>query len=151
MSVFDAARAGVSPERSAAASDRPTVYAITRPSRVSARSTGNGSIGKREARTDAITRASSRPAAPPSTKSSTVSVRSCRTSRARPAPIARRNAISCRRETARASSTPATFAHATMSTSDTMTVSSMRNATIGPPFPGIGDEARSRSPVPRFW
>ena len=71
-------------------------------------------------------------------------------SRARPAPIARRSAISCRRAVARASRTPATLAHAMINTIDTIAMSSVTNATIGPPFPGTGEDASSRKPVWRF-
>ena len=131
-------------------SESPTVKAMTRPSSVSERATGNGSVGSRETSTDVIPRASRRPAVPPSTNSNTVSVSSCRMSRARPAPIARRSAISCRRAAARARRTPATFAHAMINTNDTITVSNATNATIGPPLPGTGEEASSRNPVRRF-
>ena len=53
---------------------------------------------------------------------------SCRMTRARPAPSATRTAISRRRADARASSTPATFAQAMTSTTETSSVSSPRNA-----------------------
>jgi len=42
------------------------------------------------------------------------------------------------------------FAHAMINTNDTITVSSATNATIGPAFPGTGEEASSRNPIPRF-
>ena len=74
----------------------------------------------------------------------------CRTSLPRPAPIASRTAISRRRAVARASSTPATFAHAIASTSETMPISTAKNAANGPLLPGIGDCATTRSPLPRF-
>ncbi len=51
---------------------------------------------------------------------------------------------------ARASRTPATFAQATASTSETISVSSVRKATSGPLLPGTGEEASRRSVVSRF-
>ena len=52
------------------------------------------------------------PNVPPSTESITLSVKSCRATRARPAPSASRTAISFCRAAARASISPATFAQA---------------------------------------
>ena len=63
--------------------------------------------------------AAARPAAPPARASRTLSVRSWRTTRHRPAPSAARMASSRRRPPARISSRLATFAHATSSTSAT--------------------------------
>ena len=54
----------------------------------------------------------------PTTPSSRVSIMTCRTSRPRRAPSAARTAISCERSVARVTSRFATFAHATMSTSN---------------------------------
>ena len=121
-SAFDAATAGASPDSKAATSESPAVKASTRPSSVSDRDTGNGSVGSRETNTDVRPRASRRPIVPPSANSSIVSVSSCRMRRARPAPIARRSAISCRRAVARESRTPATLAHAMINTIDTIAI-----------------------------
>ena len=63
--------------------------------------------------------ASARPAAAPASASSRLSVRSCRTTRQRPAPSAARIASSRRLPPARISSRLATFAHATSRTSVT--------------------------------
>jgi len=59
------------------------------------------------------------PSRPPAVESSTLSVSSCRSSRARRAPSASRTAISRCRPLARASSRPATLAHAISSSSAT--------------------------------
>ena len=66
-----------------------------------------------------VSAASSSPKIPPARPSSVFSVRSWRTSRARPAPIAVRSAISRRRDADRDSSRFATFAEAISSTKPT--------------------------------
>ena len=129
------------PDSSAAMSDRQAANARTRPSSGSDRFTGTGNAGSAASSSDVMPRASATPAAPPITNSSAVSVRSCRTSRARPAPSVTRTAISRRRAVARASSTPATFAHAMTSTIDTSTINSPMNAAATPRrSAGSGDE-----------
>ena len=68
---------------------------------------------------DTPAHASPMPITPPAAPISRLSVRSCRTSRPRPAPIAARSAISRSRTDARASSRFATFVHAISSTQAT--------------------------------
>jgi len=80
------------------------------------------------------------PSTPPATESTTFSVSSCRTRRARPAPTAERTAISRARDVARAICNAATFVHAT---------SNMRNvAALSAHSPGREEPTyRSRSGV----
>ena len=74
-------------------------------------------------------------------KSSVVSVSNCRTTLPRPAPIAVRTAISRRRTTPRASRTPARFAQAITSTTETIDMSTVRKpATMTRSPDGMGDE-----------
>ena len=68
-------------------------------------------------------RASSRPALPPRAASTRLSARNCRISRPPPAPMARRIAISCCRDAARASSKPDRFTQANSRTSATIPIS----------------------------
>ena len=76
------------------------------------------SLGRRMPRTARLIAAARKtPAAPPLSEMSRLSVRSCRTSRRRLAPIARRTAISRRRSVARARSRLARFTHASKRTS----------------------------------
>ena len=78
----------------------------------------------------------SRAATAPSTASTALSARSCRASRPRSAPSARRTAISRLRCTARASSRLATLAHAMSSTSPHVAASQTESfaslVTLGP-------------------
>ncbi len=148
--AFDAWRAGTRPDSTPATSVSAAVNAITRPSNRRDTLTGSGNAGSRATRSDDIPWPSSSPAAPPRRNSTIVSVRSCRTSRMRPAPTASRTAISRRRALARANRMPAMFAHAMTSTRDTIPMSKVRNPATGPPLPGMGDEATSRSPFPLF-
>ena len=83
--------------------------------------------------------ASCKPTRPPATESSTLSTRCSRTSRPRPAPSARRTAVSFWRDDARVSSRLATLAHAISSTSPTMPMSTSS---------GVPDWSR-RPEVPR--
>ena len=149
-SAFDSESAGASPESTAAINERPSVKASARASSETVTPTGSGSVGSSDTSNVVIRRAIARPAAPPRRKSSIDSTSICRISRPRPAPIARRTAISLRRALARASNTPATFAHAIASTSPTSPMSTARNAATGAPLPGIGDDATTRRPLPRF-
>ena len=69
---------------------------------------------------------------------------SCRTNRARLAPIARRTAISCCRTAARASSRFATFEHAISNTMPTTTRSPMPANRIGVDLPLAFAKSASR-------
>ena len=88
------------------------------------------------------------PAAPPSTKMVSDSVRSWRTRRRRPEPSARRTAISFSRAVARATNMPATFAHVTRRMSATMPMRMPRNAFTGP-RPAPGTRPRGTTAPPR--
>ena len=68
-------------------------------------------------------RASAAPRAAPINDNSRLSVNNCRMTRPRPAPSARRTAISVERDVPRASRRPATFAHAISSTAPTAAMS----------------------------
>ena len=128
----DVCNAGASPEASAARSDIPVVKAITRLSSVSDSTIGNGSADSQLRSSEVTPRARTNPAAPPIAKSSVVSVRSCRTSRPRPAPSDNRTAISRRLAAPRASRMPETLAHATRSTKDTIPINSATNTATDP-------------------
>ena len=149
-STFDACSAGTSPDRTAVTNERPAVKASARPSRASDTSIGTGSAGKSNTSAVVIQRASSTPAVPPRTNSSIVSTSSCRTSRARPAPMARRMAISRRRTEPRARRTPVRFVQATASTIETIPRSRARKAASGPRRSGVGDNAAARNRLPRL-
>ena len=77
------------------------------------------SAGRSAARSGCEIHARPTPAAAPTTASSTLSVKSCRTTRSRLAPSADRIASSRLRDTPCVSSKPATFAHATSNSSAT--------------------------------
>ena len=103
--------------------DTPVANATTWPSRVTLAT--RGMLEAPRLRTASmIQRARNRPAAPPATASTRLSVRSCRTSRQRPAPSAPRSDISDSRAAARAKRTWATFTQAMRSTSATAAKSS---------------------------
>ena len=92
--------------------------------------------------------ATSRPSAPPTAASSTLSVSSCRTRRARPAPSARRIAISRWRTDERASSRFATFAQAISSTQPTAASSVSSAGRTSPTRSSCSGMTRSAQPVP---
>ena len=77
-------------------------------------------------------RASRSPAMPPAVARSSDSASACRTTRIRPAPMARQTAVSRRRASARASIRFATFAHAMISTSPTSPIRTMSGAESSP-------------------
>ena len=114
-----AAKAGASPSPIPVATAIAAAKSQTSGPKLTFISRGNGLIGL----IDSVTRSSQwekkSPAAPPPKASSTLSVSNCRTSRQRPAPSAKRTAISRRRSPARANSSPARFAQASDSTSPT--------------------------------
>ena len=92
--------------------------------------------------------ATSSPSAPPTAASSTLSVSSCRTRRARPAPSARRIAISRCRTDERASSRFATFAQAMSSTQPTAASSVSSAGRTSPTRSSCSGITRSAQPVP---
>ncbi len=143
-SARDALSAGDNPASSAATSDNAVANATTSQSTVSEISTGIGKAGSSPTSRGVMSLASRRPANRPSTKSISVSVRSCRTRRDRPAPIARRSAISRRRPEARARSRPATFAQAMTRIVVAIADSSNSAATASGRLPAIGDAGSSR-------
>ena len=141
-SALEPRQAGASPDSNAATNDSASPKMSTRPSIDIWRFTGNGNAGNSFTTSDVNACASSKPPAPPSRNNITVSVRSCRTSRARPAPTATRRAISRRRAVALVRSTPARFAHAIIRTTDTSDMSSARKPAAASRTPeGIGEDA----------
>ena len=114
----DARRAGRTPNASPVRTERDKVKASTEPlMRTSAlRRRISGTHGNRASSPQTASRT---PHAPPATASSTLSVKSSRISRRRPAPSAARIASSGERAAARASARLATFAAAISSTSAT--------------------------------
>jgi hypothetical protein len=114
----DACSAGTSPKSITAATETPSVKARARPP--IPRSSGMATPSDANASSARFaTVASNTPAAAPASASIVLSVMRSRTSRPRPAPSARRNAISLRRATARASNRFATFAQMMQSRSPT--------------------------------
>ena len=114
-SALAVANAGIEPKARPASSATNAVTSMAPPSSDSAAVLGSDCARSPRSASSARV-ASSSPAAPPANPSSTLSDSSCRTRRERPAPSATRTANSRRRESARDSSTPAKFAHATSST-----------------------------------
>ena len=110
-SVRAAWSAGATPNRIPVTSATPAVNAKTRQSipTVASRGVSAGSIAFSH---DMAPAANSSPLDPPATPSRTLSVRSCRQTRQRPAPSAARIAISFCRTAERASNRLATFAQA---------------------------------------
>ncbi len=132
------------PETSAATAATPN----TRKSRLTSCCRGR-LPGGRSANNQPIPQtASTKPTSAPENASSTLSVNSCRTTRARPAPSALRTAISRSRPDARASSVLATFAHAMSSTNVTI----VRSATSVPRIPDttLSRSGRTVMPSPVF-
>ena len=114
-----AAKAGASPSPSPVATAIATAKSQTSGPKLTFISKGNGLVGLIVSVTRSSQWEKKNPAAPPPKASSTLSVSNCRTSRQRPAPNARRTDISRRRSPARANSSPARFAQASVSTSPT--------------------------------
>ena len=132
MSRFEACTPGARPASSAAITATASVNASTRPSTRRSKVSGSGSGRLIEAAIDATHHARSKAAAAPAADSTIASVRSCRTSRPRLAPIASRMPISFCRLDARASSMLATLAHAISSTRPTTVISAAAiDTTIG--------------------
>ena len=125
-SAFEALSAGRTPDTSAATNETDRAKASTRKSSVSGTVTGVGRAGSRETRFN-NTRAKPIPRIPPARYNTTVSVRSCRTSRPRHAPSAVRTAISLARAVDRVSRMPATFEHAAARTIETSTMRKAAN------------------------
>ena len=118
--TFDriACTAGTSPNTSPVRIDTPTANTAT--GHASPMFCARGSAAALAAlRSDTPHKATSNPAAPLTHARTTLSIRSCRKIRPRPAPSAKRSAISLRRPTPRASSRLATFAQAISRTSTT--------------------------------
>ena len=95
-------RAGANPKKRPARTETTAVKARTCPSSSTTKSTGTGIGGWNDRARRSAHWATTHPARPPSPASSRVSTSSCRTRRPRPAPRARRRAISLRRSSARA-------------------------------------------------
>ena len=110
-SIADPCRAGAIPKRTPVRSETSSVNASTEPSTFTGRMRGSTSYPS-ALTASAAQYASARPARPPRTASSTLSVRSCRRMRPRLAPSAARMAISRRRAAARTRSKLARFAQA---------------------------------------
>ena len=114
-----ALRAGTMPQINPVSRETAKENPSNRASGVRCRSSGNVPVGSRLNSTRTLQYAKTRPASPPITARITASVTNCEMRRQRPAPIATRIAISFRRDTARASSRLATFAHAISKTNPT--------------------------------
>ena len=129
--------AGSRPKRIAATTDARVAKARIRASTPTSRLIGSGigSLAVRRRRSDSADNPI--PTAPPISESSSDSASSWRTSAPRPAPIARRMAISRSRSRACASRKDARFAHATMSTSATTIMSAAAAGTIALSMSGL--------------
>jgi hypothetical protein len=128
-SVFAACHAGARPKTTPVSSVTPIANATTRGSTPTSGtgSTFGGSVDSSQLTAHV---APSRPSTPPMPESTTLSTRSCRIRRPRPAPSAARTAISLWRSSARASSRFATFAltiRSTHTTAPSSTSSAVRN------------------------
>ena len=142
--------------------DKPTPNATTRPSTLASPSPGT-STGTNAGTARTIPAASAKPSDPPTTLNTTLSVSSCLTSRPCPAPSALRTASSRRRAFPRASSRPATFAHASSNTRPVAAVNIRSTGRNGAPsascngvtrdchtaFSGLGLWSRARSRIAR--
>jgi hypothetical protein len=121
-SIDDARNAGMIPASTPDKRLTMTLNASTRPSIRILSESGTG-MGRSSDVTARVSHdAMSRPPTAPNSERRTLSVTSCRISRLRVAPMASRTLISFCRADARASSIPATFAHATISTRPTATI-----------------------------
>ena len=94
-------------------------------------------------------RLNTRPIAPPAANTTTASVINWRIKRPRPAPSARRTAISRRRPAARASIIPATLTQAMRSTRPTMTINSPMNPAMMLTRPGTSADRATTIPLSR--
>ena len=115
--------AGARPKTMPVSSATARVKMPTRRSGCAVRVRRASSNGSARSSSSPVQTARKTPAAPPSSESSTLSVRSWRTIRPRPAPRLKRMASSFWRAVARAISRLATFAQATSSTSPTIPMS----------------------------
>ena len=121
----DALSAGATPNTIPVTKDSTSEKSSTRASMANSIASGNAPCGGGAAwNARTTTHASAMPARPPIDDSSTLSVRSCRTRRARLAPTASRTASSRRRDAALESRRLAMFAHAISSTAPTTPPSS---------------------------
>ena len=129
---LDISQAGRRPTRTAVTNPRPSVTANAIPSTATAsiRGTSPGVSFSSVAR---LHDARTAPARQPAKPSSELSVKSCRMIRHRPAPMAKRTAISFRRETARTKKRPATLAQAVRRTSPTAPQSANRAGRVSRP------------------
>ena len=150
-SCRDARRAGTSPAMIPVSAAAVAVNASTRQSSDTSSASGTG-IGRLTLLMARVSHhANATPAAAPRPASTTASVSNCCTSRARLAPTAMRTAISFCRADARASSMPATFAHAMRSTRPTAPIVPMTAHEIRPSASGctrtsvVGSAAMVRS------
>ncbi len=117
--------AGTNPNTSPVRSVTPSVKSKIRPSGVGEISSGFPSAGTNPSKPFVMPYASAIPTTPPSSESTMLSTRSCRTSCPRDAPSDKRTLISFCRAKARAISKFATFAHAISSTKPTIHISTM--------------------------
>ena len=141
------ASAGAVPNSRPATTDTAAVNASTAPSTPTSASPGTlRGTSAGAART--IPAATARPAVPPATLRTTLSVSSWRTIRPRPAPSAPRTASSRRRAIPRASSRPATLAHAISSTSPVAAASIRSAGRNGRPRSSRNDVTRVSTPKP---
>ena len=130
-SIRPARSAGASPNTNAVRTETTNVKARTRMSGLVSIDSDRGPDAI-AARAALAHRASSSPAMPPAVARSSDSASAWRTTRMRPAPIARHTAVSRRRASARASIKFATFAQAMISTSPTSPMRTMSGAESSP-------------------
>ena len=135
--AFEDCRAGISPNKAVVSTIIAIEKRATRQSKPSSMPTGpTGVESARSAIARPTTAAIPKPTAEPSPESRRLSVRSWRTMRPRPAPIAKRTAISRRRVVQRASSRFAMLTHAISRTIITSARRRPANSDTVPPISG---------------
>ena len=123
------------------------VNASTAPSTAVSSRRGTSAGPERDDELHRRRRRAPRRTAPPASESTRFSVSHCATRRPRPAPSARRIAVSRRRDVARASSRFDTFAHAISSTRPTAPTSTSSAGFVSPTTASCTPASRTRQPL----